>query len=443
MKPITLHPDNPHYFLFRGKPTILITSGEHYGAVMNLDFDYIPYLDELHASGFNLTRLFTGTYHEVPGSFNIKDNTLAPAPNRYIAPWARSATSGAADGGNRFDLHRWDTAYFARLKDFCRQAGRRGIVVEIVLFCPFYEEILWDVNPMNVKNNVNSVGNVPREEVYTLKHKDLTAVQEAVTQKIVSETARFDNIYYEICNEPYFGGVTLEWQRHIASIIVKTEVLLPAKHLIAQNIANGSQKIDNPDPAVSIFNFHYANPPDAVRLNYHLNKAIAFDESGFRGSEDKPYRTEAWEFLLAGGAVYDNLDYSFTPTHENGTAAVSAPGGGGPALRKQLGILKDFIYSFRFIEMAPDQSVIKAGIPSGAAAYALAETGKQYAIYLMDGSQANLMLAIPAGRYRAEWLNPRTGAVEKTEDIRHGGGDLTLESPPYSEDIALRLVRRK
>ena len=36
--PICLHPDNPHYFLWRGKPTVLITSGEHYGAVM--DFGY-------------------------------------------------------------------------------------------------------------------------------------------------------------------------------------------------------------------------------------------------------------------------------------------------------------------------------------------------------------------------------------------------------------------
>ncbi len=40
-KPIRLHPDNPHYFLFRGKPTILITSAEHYGAVLNPNFDYL------------------------------------------------------------------------------------------------------------------------------------------------------------------------------------------------------------------------------------------------------------------------------------------------------------------------------------------------------------------------------------------------------------------
>ena len=36
-KPIRLHPDNPHYFQYRGKPVILITSAEHYGAVLNLD----------------------------------------------------------------------------------------------------------------------------------------------------------------------------------------------------------------------------------------------------------------------------------------------------------------------------------------------------------------------------------------------------------------------
>ncbi len=58
-EPIRLHPRNPHYFLFRGKPAVLITSGEHYGAVLNLDFDYVKYLDTLAADGLNLTRTFT------------------------------------------------------------------------------------------------------------------------------------------------------------------------------------------------------------------------------------------------------------------------------------------------------------------------------------------------------------------------------------------------
>src|SRR5882672_12654814 len=96
-KPIALHPDNPHYFLWRSKPTVLITSGEHYGAVLNLDFDYRKYLDTLAKDKLNLTRTFAGgAYVEPQGAFNIARNTLAPAANLYITPWARSNVPGYA-----------------------------------------------------------------------------------------------------------------------------------------------------------------------------------------------------------------------------------------------------------------------------------------------------------------------------------------------------------
>src|SRR6478672_4324809 len=117
-QPIRLHPENPHYFLFAGKPTVLITSGEHYGAVLNKDFDYKRYLDTLRADRLNLTRVFSGSYREVAGNFKIASNTLAPAPGKFIAPWMQR------DG--KFDLTKWDDAYFARLKDFVAYAGRRG-----------------------------------------------------------------------------------------------------------------------------------------------------------------------------------------------------------------------------------------------------------------------------------------------------------------------------
>lgn len=66
-EPIRPHPENPHYFLWRGKPVVLITAGEHYGAMLNLDFEYVRYLDQLKANRFNLTRIFSGTYREVAG----------------------------------------------------------------------------------------------------------------------------------------------------------------------------------------------------------------------------------------------------------------------------------------------------------------------------------------------------------------------------------------
>ncbi len=443
-KPLALHPQNSHYFLFRGKPTVLITSGEHYGAVLNLDFDYVKYLDTLQADGLNLTRTFSGAYVEPMGAFNIAQNTLAPAPNRFICPWARSDTPGYASGGNKFDLTRWDDAYFKRLKDFVAQAAKRGVVVEMNLFCPFYEDSQWRLSPQNAINNVNGVGKVARTDVYTLdKHGGLLAVHDAMVRKIVAELRDFDNVYYEICNEPYFGGVTLEWQRHIADVIVDTERSLESKHLISQNIANHKAKVEDPHPAVSIFNFHYASPPDTVAMNYALNKVIGDNETGFRGTANTHYRMEGWEFILAGGGLYNNLDYSFTAGHEDGTFVYPStqPGGGNPILRRQLKILKDFIHSFEFVRMKLDDSVIKGNLPEKTRARALVEPGKQYAIYIVGGKQVDLTLTIPAGEYRAEWLNPLTGKSDKREAVNHPGGDLTLTSPAYDEDVALRLVR--
>ena len=135
--PLALYPANPHYFLFDGKPTVLVTSGEHYGSVINKDFNYVRYLDELSSNHLNLTRIWVGPYREVAGNFGIANNALAPQPERFLPPWPRSSSRGAADGGNRFDLKQWNAAYFDRLRDFIRQASHRGIVVEVNLFCPY------------------------------------------------------------------------------------------------------------------------------------------------------------------------------------------------------------------------------------------------------------------------------------------------------------------
>ena len=409
--PIVLHPENPHYFLWRGNPTVLITSGEHYGAVLNRDFEGHRYLKTLADDGLNYTRVFTGAYVEPDGAFNIARNTLAPLPGRLITPWPRGPQAGYAGGGNRFDLSRWDPEYFERLKSFLTAAGQRGIVVELTLFCPMYEEMQWRLSPMNAANNIQGIGAVARTNVFTLDgHGGLLAIQEALVRKLVTELNEFDNLFFEICNEPYFGGVTLPWQHHIARLIVETERTLPKRHLIAQNIANNSAKVVNPDPAVSILNFHYATPPDTVALNYALNRVIGDDETGFRGTHDAPYRTEAWDFMLAGGGLYNNLDYSFTVGHEDGTFAYPStqPGGGNPAFRRQMKVLGEFVRGLDFIHMAPDPSVIRGGIPAGGTARALVKPGSAIALYVRNEGST--------GPWSARWTGfidpPATGTYQ-------------------------------
>lgn len=443
LQPITQHPDNPHYFLYKEKPTVLITSGEHYGAIVNLDFDYKRYLETLSADGLNMTRVFTGAYVEPVGAFRIEKNTLAPDENRFICPWQRSDSTGYANGGNKFDLTKWDTAYFSRLRDFMDEAQKRDIIVELALFCPFYGDEQWSLSPMNAANNINGGGPADRTHVYTLdKSNDLLAVQENMVRKFVAELKDYHNLIYEICNEPYFGGVTMEWQHHMASLIRDEEKNFSHQHLISQNIANGSEKIENPHPAVSVFNFHYATPPVAVGHNYHLNKVIGDNETGFKGNADSTYRKEGWAFVLAGGALYNNLDYSFTATHEDGTFAYPStqPGGGTPALRKQLRYLQEFISSFDFVHMRPDTSLI-VNRADFRYAHALSQPGKQYGIYIFRKGPVELDLSLPAGTYTVEFVDPRSGKSESGTDLL-SEGKASIVTPAFGEDVAVRILKK-
>jgi hypothetical protein len=453
-EPLRQHPDNPRYFLFRGKPTVLITSGEHYGAVLNGAFDYRRYLDTLAADNLNLTRVFTGLYREVPGeSFGISRNTLAPEEKDFVQPFRRT-------GPRKYDLSQWNDDYFRRWRDFVSYADQRGIIVEVTLFTTYYNEKHWSMSPLNAANNAQGAGKVKSDEVLTLKEPALTDVQERFVRKLVTELRNFDNLYYEICNEPYFHGPTEEWQRRMARAVADTEAKWPVRHLISRNIANGAAEVRDPDPLVSIFNFHYARPPRTVAMNYGLNKPIGMNETGFDGTADAPYRIQAWDFLLAGGALYNNLDYSFTVGHEDGTYAYpgTQPGGGSVRLRRELKALREFMDALPFTAMKADATLLKNQLPGELSQRALSD-GKsvwalyvhggrvlegyrpQYAVYSKRGS-STLHFELPAGEYEVQWWLPREGSARKPEPLRHAGGAGTLQTPEYSEDIAAIIRKR-
>jgi hypothetical protein len=222
------------------------------------------------------------------------------------------------------------------------------------------------------------------------------------------------------------------------------------------NIANGRAKVEKLHPAVKILNFHYCVPPDTVALNYHWNVAIGENETGFRGKDDILYRTEGCHFILAGGALYSNLDYSFTPSHPEGDFLdYKSPGGGSPALRQQLAILKRFMEALPFVNMQPDTQSIEHVSPD-LTATCLSQHGKVYAIYLhvplpnkpknieelkRRNITAELAIRLPAGKYQATWVDTKTGENAKVEAFSIAGASHVLHSPTFDNDIALRIVR--
>ena len=469
-KPISLHPRNPHYFLFRGKAVALVTSGEHYGAVFNGDFDYNRYLQTIERDGLNFTRIFGGEYVEVPGkSFGIQRNDLAPASGRFIAPWARSQTPGYAGGGNKFNLDHWNPEYFQRFHDFLAEAGKRGIVVEITLFSAHYDVAQWNLSAFNPANDVNGTTAIDWKDLHTEANGNISGFQDRYARKLVSEANGYDNVIFEIQNEPWsdrpvFSGVinpylfppnrdrfpnsidlpderTMLWQQHIASIIFDEERSMSNHHLISQNYANFRSPVREVIPGVSIVSFHYAYP-EAATWNYGLGIPISCDETGFLGSGDDAYRRQAWNFMLSGGSIFDGLDYSFNVGNEDGLdTAPNGPGGGSRRLRHQLRVLLSFLQSLPLTDMHPDAAVVERA--SGTIPHALSSPGQIYAIYLDGDGPTDVTLDIPPGDYEQTWIDVKSGRGAQSASVQHAGGTLVLHSPVFKDGIALRLAKQR
>ena len=189
-----------------------------------------------------------------------------------------------------------------------------------------------------------------------------------------------------------------------------------------------------------MFNFHYANT-DAVSANYRLNKVIGDNETGFKGTSETPYRQEAWDFVLAGGGLFNHLDYSFAAGYEDGTFSYPStqPGGGNASFRRQMKVLREFIHRLDFVRMRPDESAVS--VPPGATASALVSDTAIAIFVKAGGPTTTLSVRLSPGTWTAEWIDTRTGATARTATAT-GGVVKALDSPAFETDIALRLTRQ-
>jgi len=462
---LRLNPHNPHYLEYKQKPIILITTGEHYGLLINPDFDYVAYLDALHKQGMNNTRVFSGAYVERKNDIGFMQygNTLAPKEGRFIAPWKRSDIPGYANGGNKFDLDHWDERYFTRLKDLVQQAASRGIMVELTLFGNQYNDSTWSYSPLYPDNNIQEVGRKGPKAFLgfqSLADTALVSRQDAMVVKILQELNAFDNVYYEVSNEPYNevkdSSVVDKWDAHLARLIRQTESVLPKNHLVASN----QSVVDSKD--VDIANYHYvhiSNIPDFDSL-LRLNKVVSMDETmgPLYDADVNDVRVEAWDFILHGGGAYDNLNWEYTPDKPKGTP-------GADTIRKYLQHLRQFMKGFDFLKMHNAADVV-AKAPSKAIIRVLAEAGKQYAVYIHHSNPHDIVppagqfiskyeaetasfrdtfsLSLPPGTYQARWYDPAKGSwAGLAASFTHGGGPHTFHSPLFTTDLALRLTLMK
>ena len=431
--PLRVHPQNPHLLEFRSQPTVLRTFAEHYSSVINSDFDFVPYLDTLERDGMNLTRAFLIGFRHDGTVFPA--TPLAPAPARFMQPWIRSGNTGPAlDGLGKWDFSTWNEDYFSRLKTFAQACAYHGVVAEITLFCTPYTASDWRGSPFNPANNVQGIGPADRYDGLRGTDTRLMAAQETAVRRIVSELNGFDNLYFEVLNEPFWNEPGIKdaqevaFQNRMLEVIRETEAALPNKHLVAHNFPQQAAAMS---PGFEVINEHYPiaptvqgqNPAIAgaealLRDHYQSNRVLALDETDTTTALQT--RLECWMFLIGGGGIYNGLDVPYFLYSSRDEAGDT---GQGRAFRKAVRDAGSYVDNLHLIALRCDLSWVTSGIPSGATLQAMSSPGQQYVAYFHHGQSGTLgklsydpidgsthsmapVVTLPPGSWHAEWVRP-------------------------------------
>jgi hypothetical protein len=279
----------------------------------------------------------------------------------------------------------------------------------------------------------------------------------------------FENVIFDLCDEPSLVGrpdgsiivlpdsATAPWLLELKDAFLEAEAPLPNKHILGQTAQNLSPDFSR-EPWCDWVACEYVKPASAaIEKDYAVRKPIVDVESDYFGfGLTSPYsaadvRVEGWWFLLSGGAGFINLNGEYHRGQEAGgkeTRIVIVP---------QKRILLDFMNRLDLAGLSRFTDF--DGVPADAFAGAIAETGKQYALYIFHGANDGkwgahfaaktgsyrdtlTLKAVPAGTYRMEWIDPATGADLSNDEIRWAGGDLPLATPVYSIDAALWMRAR-
>ncbi|HZA57141.1 MAG TPA: DUF6298 domain-containing protein, partial [Candidatus Udaeobacter sp.] len=202
--PLRTNTANPRYFFdSNGSPVYLAGSYQNpYNTLGGGAGDFSTYFDFLAQQNHNFTRLWA--WEESPWTYDQNGRV-----SFSLQPYERTGPGSALDGGLKFDLTRFDQAYFDQLRARVMEAGERGIYVSLILFEGFSSQRKvrqvnpWLADPFQRDNNINGInadpnGNGRGEEFFSLTLPPLTALQEAFIRKIVDTLNDLDNVLYEV-----------------------------------------------------------------------------------------------------------------------------------------------------------------------------------------------------------------------------------------------------
>jgi hypothetical protein len=420
--PLRVHPDNPRYFADASGRAVCLTGSHVWNNLVDMgpgdpppEFDFAAYLDFLSRYGHNFIRLWTWEHFTWDTRANGqwgKESPHTVAPH----PWARTGPGEALDGKLKFDLTKFDDAYFRRLHSRVEAAGKLGMFVSVMLFEGWamqHMEDAWASHSFHPQNNVNGIdADANRDgnglEVHTLASPAVTRLQEAYVRQVIETVGDLDNVLYEISNENH--PESTEWQYHLVDFIHEQEKQRQKQHPVGMTFQykGGSNRtlFDSPADWVS------PNPEGGYRDDPPAadgSKVILSDTDhlwGIGGNAEW-----VWKSFLRGmnpifmdpydGVVLgDRFDRQWEP--------VRMAMGGARRLAERINLASCEPHG----ELASTK-------------YCLADPGREYLVYLPEGGEVTVDLEAAEGRLDVEWIHANTGQSRPADQI-DGGSHRTL-----------------
>jgi hypothetical protein len=403
--PIRVYRDNPCYWEYRGGPMLLLGGSDE---------------DNL----FNHPALATKTMDTLAGiGGNYLRCTLSSRDDGNLWPYIRL-------NEGQYDLTQFDPAYWERLDTFIRDAGARGIVVQVEIWSTldFYRDN-WLKNPFNPDRNANyTVENTTLEykweyhpaqqtqpfflTVPELNDDDrVRGFQESFVRKVLDVAGKYPNVIFSIDSET---RAPREWALWWASFIRRegerrgrswqvTETweqydisaseheatysnpdLFPFLDISANNWMEGQVQYDR----LLWFRQKLLSVPGGVRP---MNSVRVHDRRGQgRSGGDEMALGRWWRNIFAGAAAvrFDRTDGGIG-LDETAQATIKAT--------------RTFASVFGVFGSEP-----RADLLSGRdtdEAYCLALPGTAYAVMFPTGGAVILETTLVSGNIRVRWLD--------------------------------------
>ena len=134
--------------------------------------------------------------------------TTASSPPDFSVtpqPWQRTGPGKASDGKPKFDLTKFNQAYFDRLRDRVQQLNEAGIYAGVYFFTG--EWLLYFRFPVTVirftgTNNVNGIDDGGGTGSVTMSAPNaITAIQDAYVKKVIDTLNDLPNVLWIVSEE--------------------------------------------------------------------------------------------------------------------------------------------------------------------------------------------------------------------------------------------------